>query len=87
MQLDIGEVASHCNCCLPLSSCCCHLTSVVVVIVVVARLQFDEMPHINIEMNANYKYLIDDPTPALGTGSEGERGKRKSKITQGKFSY
>lgn len=38
-------------------------------------LLFDEMPHINIEINANYKYLIDDPTPALGRGSEEERGK------------
>lgn len=62
----------------PLSSCCCHLTSAVavVVIVVVARLQFDEMPHINIEINANYKYLIDDPTPALARVSEGERGEK-----------
>lgn len=33
------------------------------------------MPHINIEINANYKYLIDDPTPALGRGSEEERGR------------
>lgn len=47
------------------------------------------MPHINIEINANYKYLIDDPTPALGRGSaaEAEGEAEASTMTTGKFSY
>lgn len=53
-----------------------HSRSPLLLLVAISQVQlllllFDEMPHINIEINANYKYLIDDPTPALGRGSEG----------------